>query len=261
MPPPLAQAAWTRASRWRGRCCGRWWAGRCACRVAPHTSFPRRRPPLPPPLAAPSVAAPVSALRRRSPPPPQLTRRRRWVPLCPQFLPAIALPPPLGVWLPCPFIFHPSSLQSTALRVSLSFSDDCRHLVSVLCKVERCTGCQRCCQQPASPRHHVLRVVAVVWAAQSSVSEGAHKQGGLVSQAFTALSARRGGALGQSLSRLEPQVRTPLPLCSAGHVTATPPPLLSPFPPHTSRLRSDHDSRCSCEHNQRDRGKTHRHEC
>ncbi len=32
------------------------------------------------------------------------------------------------------------------------------------------------------------------------------QRGGLVSQAFTALSARRGSALGRSLSRLEPQV-------------------------------------------------------
>ena len=53
--------------------------------------------------------------------------------------------------------------------------------------------------------------------AQAALSEGPHARGGLVSQAFTALSARRGGALGRTLSRLEPQVPPPPPpppLCS-----------------------------------------------
>ncbi len=46
----------------------------------------------------------------------------------------------------------------------------------------------------------------------SAFAEG-ERQGGLISQAFTALSAKRGSALGRSLSRLEPQVGQPFPFC------------------------------------------------
>ena len=69
--------------------------------------------------------------------------------------------------------------------------------------------CGAPCSLPASQR--LWSVVSHInvghCCAQASAFAGGERQGGLISQAFTALSARRGSALGRSLSRLEPQVQ------------------------------------------------------